>query len=54
MTPARLSAPLPDRVLGDRDVALITDMRRDNERYVVNQANELIAWYDKWILKPEE
>jgi hypothetical protein len=29
-------------------------MRRDNERYVVNQANGLIAWYENWILKPEE
>jgi hypothetical protein len=54
MTPARLSPPLPERVLGDRDVALITDMRRDNERFVVAQANGLIAWFENWILKPEE
>jgi hypothetical protein len=34
-------------------MALITDMRRENERYVVYKANELIAWYDTWVLKPE-
>lgn len=54
MTPARLSPALPDRDLGDRDMALITDMRRENERYVVHKANELIAWYDTWVLKPQD
>lgn len=53
MLEARLSPALPDRDLGDRDVALIMDMRRDNEIFLANQVTELQNWYETWVLKPD-
>ena len=53
MMAAKLSPDLPERDLGDRDVALIFDMRRDNEKFLANQVTELQNWYMTWTLKPE-
>jgi hypothetical protein len=53
MVEAKLSPELPDRDLGDKDVALIIDMRRDNEIFLANQVTELQKWYDTWVLKPD-
>lgn len=53
MQAPKLSPSLPERDLGDRDIALIIDMRRDNEKFLVEQVTGLQSWYDNWILKPE-
>lgn len=53
MQAVRLSPELPDRDLGDRDVALIIDMRRDNEVFLANKVTELQNWYETWVLKPD-
>ena len=48
-----ISISLPSRDLGDKDVALITDKRRENERSVVQQLTELQEWVQRWINKQD-